>query len=108
MKEIIFTGNGKITENKSSLNLHSVDTVILYPGEVTKVYTGLEIKDIKKSFMILSKSSLAKNSIMMMNAPVLLEEGDSGQIYIYLINLGPNKYTIEKDTPIAKLIGLNN
>ena len=87
-----------------SANINS--SLIIKPGEKCLIPTGLAVS-IPKGYelQIRPRSGLAiKNSITVLNTPGTIDSDYRGEIKVILINLGNQKFIIEKGTRIAQMV----
>jgi dUTP pyrophosphatase len=90
----------------AGMDLHSVDNVTLEPGITAAVPTGL-ILEIPPGFegQVRPRSGLAlRHAISMPNAPGTIDPGYRGELRVLLINLGRERYLLQKGDRIAQLI----
>ena len=80
--------------------------VILQPGEITRIPTGLTIA-IPSGWeaQIRPRSGIAvKHGVTLPNAPATIDSDYRGEIQVPLINLGPIAFTVERGMRIAQMI----
>src|SRR5437868_14222489 len=77
-------------EEDAGMDLHSVETVTLAPGETKLVATGLAIElPAGYEAQIRPRSGLAlKHSITLPNSPATTDPGYRGEIKVIMLNLG--------------------
>src|SRR6202165_3000028 len=82
----------------AGMDLHSVETVTLLPGETRLVATGVAIElPPGHEAQIRPRSGLAlKHSITLPNSPATIDPGYRGELRVILLNLGAHDYKIEK------------
>ena len=78
----------------------------IQPGEVRIVGTGLACEIPNNFFgMVCSRSGLAaKNSVVVLNAPGIIDSDYRGEIKLILINHSDTSFTIENGMRLAQLI----
>ena len=90
----------------AGMDLHSVETVTLEPGETKLVPTGLAI-ELPPGYeaQIRPRSGLAlKYSITLPNSPATIDPGYRGEIRVILLNLGKASFQIAAGERIAQMI----
>ena len=90
----------------SGMDLYSVEDVAIGPGERKTVKTGLQIS-VPKGFeaQVRPKSGLAANfGITVLNTPGTIDSGYRGEVMVIMVNLGEEKYGVEKGKKIAQLV----
>lgn len=88
------------------MDLHSVESVLLHPGETRLVATGLAI-ELPPGYeaQIRPRSGLAlKHSITLPNSPATIDPGYRGEIRVILQNLGTEPFLISPGERIAQMI----
>ena len=88
------------------MDLHSVESVTLAPGDTKLVATGLSI-ELPPGFeaQIRPRSGLAlKHSITLPNSPATIDPGYRGQIRVILQNLGREAFEIHPGDRIAQMV----
>ena len=88
------------------MDLHSVESVTLAPGDTKLVGTGLAI-ELPPGFeaQIRPRSGLAlKHSITLPNSPATIDPGYRGEIRIILQNLGREAFEIHPGDRIAQMV----
>lgn len=90
----------------SGMDLTSVDTAFLMPGERVLVKTGLAVQlPIDFEGQVRSRSGLAvKYGITVLNAPGTIDNGYRGEIGVIMINHGNAPFQITKGMRIAQLV----
>ena len=81
-------------------------SIIIEPGKTSIIPTGISVS-IPKNFeiQIRPRSGLAaKNQITVLNTPGTIDADYRGEIKVILINLGNQKFLIEKGTRIAQMV----
>ena len=97
-----------MTDGAAGMDLHAAvaDDLVIDPGEVGLIPTGLEIA-IPAGFeaQIRPRSGLAvKHRIGVPNAPATIDSDYRGEIRVPLINLGPTPFTVSRGMRIAQLV----
>ena len=85
---------------------HIANNIIINPGEKSLVSTGFSIA-IPKGYevQIRPRSGLAaKKNITVLNTPGTIDADYRGEIKVILINLGGEKFIIEKGERIAQMV----
>ncbi len=93
-------------EEDAGMDLHSVESVTLAPGETKLVPTGLAI-ELPSGFeaQIRPRSGLArKHSITLPNSPATIDPGYRGEIRVILQNLGRDPFEIHPGDRIAQIV----
>jgi len=91
----------------AGLDLHSVEDVVLKPGERASIATGIAvaIPDGYAGFVVPRSGLAARHGIGVVNAPGLIDSGYRGEIRVLLINLDPNEpFELAKGERIAQLV----
>jgi len=88
------------------MDLHSVESVTLGPGETKLVPTGLAIElPAGYEAQIRPRSGLAlKYSITLPNSPATIDPGYRGEIRVILLNLGREPFQISPGERIAQMV----
>ena len=87
-------------------DLHSVDEVVIPPGERREVGTGLALA-IPEGYagFVQPRSGLAfKHGIMVVNSPGLIDAGYRGEVRISLYNSGSQPFAVAAGERIAQLV----
>ena len=90
----------------AGMDLHSVESVTLAPGETRLVATGLAI-ELPSGYeaQIRPRSGLAlKYSITLPNSPATIDPGYRGEIKVILLNLGREPFQIAPGERIAQMV----
>ena len=90
----------------AGMDLHSVESVTLGPGETKLVPTGLAIElPAGYEAQIRPRSGLAlKYSITLPNSPATIDPGYRGEIRVILLNLGREPFQISPGERIAQMV----
>ena len=82
------------------------ENVEIHPGEVQVIPTGIACEIPNNFFgMVCSRSGLAaKNSVVVLNAPGIIDSDYRGEIKLILINHSSKSFTIENGMRLAQLI----
>lgn len=93
-------------DEDAGMDLHSVESVTLGPGETKLVPTGLAI-ELPSGYeaQIRPRSGLAlKYSITLPNSPATIDPGYRGEIRVILLNLGREPFQISPGERIAQMV----
>ena len=93
-------------EEDAGMDLHSVEAVLLAPGETKLVSTGLAI-ELPPGYeaQLRPRSGLAlKYSITLPNSPATIDPGYRGEIRVILLNLGKEPFQILQGERIAQMV----
>jgi dUTP pyrophosphatase len=93
-------------DEDAGMDLHSVESVTLGPGETKLVPTGLAI-ELPSGYeaQIRPRSGLAlKHSITLPNSPATIDPGYRGEIRVILLNLGREAFQISPGERIAQMV----
>src|SRR4051794_28975082 len=93
-------------EEDAGMDLHSIESVTLDPGETKLVRTGLAI-ELPSGYeaQIRPRSGLAlKYSIMIPNSPATIDPGYRGEIRVILLNLGRERFQVAQGERIAQIV----
>jgi dUTP pyrophosphatase len=94
------------SEEAAGFDLHSIDDVIIKPGERKLIGTGLAF-EIEKGYeiQIRPRSGLAyKHGITVLNTPGTIDSDYRGEIKVLLINLSDEEFKIKKGERIAQAV----
>jgi dUTP pyrophosphatase len=93
-------------DEDAGMDLHSVESVTLGPGETKLVPTGLAIElPAGYEAQIRPRSGLAlKYSITLPNSPATIDPGYRGEIRVILQNLGREPFQISPGERIAQMV----
>jgi len=93
-------------DEDAGMDLHSVESVTLGPGETKLVPTGLAIElPAGYEAQIRPRSGLAlKYSITLPNSPATIDPGYRGEIRVILQNLGREPFQIAPGERIAQMV----
>jgi len=94
------------SEEAAGFDLHSIEDVVINPGERKLIGTGLAF-EIEKGYevQIRPRSGLAvKHGITVLNSPGTIDSDYRGEIKVLLINLGNEKFEIKKGDRIAQAV----
>jgi dUTP pyrophosphatase len=93
-------------EGDAGLDLFSIESVIINPGESKLIHTGIAIELPRGTeAQIRPKSGLAlKNQVTVLNSPGTIDSNYRGEIRIILINHGRKPFVVEKGMKIAQMI----
>lgn len=93
-------------EHDAGFDLHSAEDVMLKPGEVKAIGTGVAI-EMPQNYHAETRprSGLAaKHSITVLNTPGTIDSGYRGEIKVILINHGKEEFLISKGERIAQML----
>ena len=87
-------------------DLTATDAKTLAPGQRALIPTGLRINLPAGAVgYVCPRSGLAaKRGITVLNAPGVIDPGYTGEIFVNLINLGSESYTVQRGDRVAQLI----
>lgn len=89
----------------SGLDLYSIETFTLRPGERRLVGTGLAVELPGCEGQIRPRSGLAlKHGVTVLNSPGTIDEDYTGELKVLLINHGKSPYLVEEGSKIAQLV----
>ena len=90
----------------AGMDLYSIETVEILPGEAKLIQTGLQIELPKGTeAQIRPRSGLAlKHSLTVLNSPGTIDEGYRGEIGVIMINHGKETFIVEKSMRIAQMV----
>jgi len=90
----------------AGMDLFSVIDLIIDPGEVSLIPTGLILElPTNTEAQVRPRSGLAlNNGITVLNSPGTIDEGYRGEIGVILINHGKVAFRVEKHMKIAQLV----
>ena len=94
------------SKGDAGLDLFSVQDIVINPGEITLVDTGISIElPPNTEAQVRPRSGLAiKFGITVLNTPGTIDEGYRGNIGVILINHGKEKFNVECGMKIAQLV----
>lgn len=90
----------------AGMDLYSIETAEIPPGEARLIQTGLQIELPKGTeAQIRPRSGLAlKHSVTVLNSPGTIDEGYRGEIGVIIINHGKETFVVEKSMRIAQIV----
>lgn len=99
----------RATAQSAGYDLHAYleQDVVLQPGEIRKIPTGIAAAPSRKDVMlcIFSRSGLAsKFGISLANAVGVVDSDYRGELLVPLINLGKEDFTVQNGMRIAQLV----
>ena len=102
------TGHAPVKAHATDAGYDLVSTVThkLFSGQCALIPTGLRINLPAGAVgYVCPRSGLAaKHGIAVLNAPGVIDPGYTGEIFVNLINLGSDPYTVQRGDRIAQLI----
>ena len=93
-------------EGDAGMDLSSVDNIVIQPGEIALVPTGLKL-ELPSSYelQIRPRSGLALNKgITIPNSPGTIDSGYRGELKVILINHGKENFHINPGDKIAQAV----
>ena len=96
----------KATSGSSGFDIYSIEDVLINPGEMKSISTGMRIQlPQAHEAQIRSRSGLAfKHCISVVNQPGTIDQDFVGEVKIGLINHGKVFYAIKKGDRIAQMV----
>ncbi|WP_110953054.1 dUTP diphosphatase [Anaerosinus massiliensis] len=93
-------------QSDAGLDLFSIDDLLINPGEIKLINTGIQIELPKNTeAQIRPRSGLAlKYGITVLNTPGTIDEGYRGEIGVILINHGKEAFKVERGMKIAQMV----
>ncbi len=90
----------------AGLDLFACQCVEIGPGEHALVKTGISIElPVNTEAQVRPRSGLAlKHGISVLNTPGTIDEGYRGEVGVILVNLGREKFVVEKGAKIAQMV----
>lgn len=90
----------------AGMDVRSIETVTLRPGDRALVRTGLVFQLPPDSeAQVRPRSGLAlKHGVTVLNAPGTIDAGYRGEVGILLVNLGAEPFTVEKGMKVAQVV----
>jgi dUTP pyrophosphatase len=94
------------TKEAAGFDLHSIEDVIINPGERKLIGTGLAFEiEYGYEVQIRPRSGLAyKHGITVLNTPGTIDSDYRGEIKVLLINFGNESFEIKKGERIAQAV----
>ena len=94
------------TKEAAGFDLHSIEDVVINPGERKLIGTGLAFEiEYGYEVQIRPRSGLAyKHGIIVLNTPGTIDSDYRGEIKVLLINLGNEEFEIKKGERIAQAV----
>jgi dUTP pyrophosphatase len=100
------------TRLSAGLDLPSLESCTLYPGQRVLLDTGVYLKDVLPEGMpgtafgmVVPRSGLAaKHGVTVLNSPGIVDLDYPGKIHVNLINLGKDIVNIQAGDRIAQLV----
>jgi dUTP pyrophosphatase len=93
-------------DDDAGLDLRSVESLVLKPGERAMVRTGLAIElPAGHAGLVVPRSGLAaRHGISGVNAPGLIDAGYRGEVKVILLNTGADPFPVDVGDRIAQLV----
>lgn len=94
------------TEEAAGADVFAIDTVVIPPGELRLVNTGLGCA-IPKGYeiQVRSRSGMAlKHKVAVLNSPGTIDSDYTGQLGVILMNFGDTIYTVNEGDRVAQLV----
>ena len=93
------------SDEAAGMDLHAAHGIVLEPGEIQVIPTGLEI-ELERGYegQVRSRSGLSCKGIVVMNAPGTIDSDYRGEIKIILGNLSKEPYSVKIGARIAQLV----
>ncbi len=113
---VLLSDNAKLplraTKGSGCFDLYSTITCTIQPNETKLIPTGLQLEKnaLKTSqfLAIMSRSGLAlKYSVIVLNAPGIVDADYPGEIGVVLHNLGSQPFEVTSETRVAQATVLN-
>jgi dUTP pyrophosphatase len=104
-EEVILPAYEHGSEESAGMDIRSLQTVVIVPGNLEMISTGVSIEmppGIEAQLRI--RSSVAKRSVIIPNSPATIDPGYRGEIKVMLLNLGRGIYTVQAGDRIAQLV----
>lgn len=94
------------TKGSAGMDLHSVETVQLNPGQRALIDTGLKIAlEVGHEAQVRSRSGLAMNKgVVVLNSPGTIDDDYRGKVGVLLINHGDDAVLFGPGDRIAQLV----
>lgn len=95
----------RANEGDAGLDLFSCQSISLFPGETEMVNTGLTVA-IHYGYcgLILPRSSMGRQGIIIPNSPGLIDSGYRGEIKVLLLNVSNKIYKVDEGDKIAQMV----
>lgn len=93
-------------EGDAGLDLYSVESLKVNPGESALISTGIKMELPKNTeAQVRPRSGLAlKHGITVLNTPGTIDEGYRGEIKVIIINHGKEPFFVEEGMRIAQMV----
>jgi len=94
-----------VTEGAVGMDLHAAEEVILHPGEIKLVSTGIKV-EVPRGYelQIRPRSGFAVKGIGIPNSPGTIDNDYRGEVKVCLINFGKEPFKIKKGDRIAQAV----
>ena len=91
---------------ESGMDVRSIETVTLRPGDRALVRTGLVFQlPPDAEAQVRPRSGLAlRHGVTVLNAPGTIDAGYRGEVGVILVNLGAEPFTVEKGMKVAQVV----
>lgn len=92
------------TDGSAGFDLHSVDDVVLKPGQISLIKTGLHVAlPAGTELQIRPRSGLAlKHGITVLNSPGTVDSDYTGEVGVILINSSESTYHVKQGERVAQ------
>lgn len=93
-------------DTDSGFDLYSMKDVIVEPGEVATIHTGVKtriLSDKISGYYLYPRSSISKTPLMMANSVGIIDYDYRGEIMAKVRNLGNKNYVIKQGTSLFQL-----
>ena len=94
----------RATEGSACFDLRAAETVVLRPGQVTLVRTGLRMTAPVGTFLeVRPRSGLSTKGVLMVNAPGTIDRDYPGEVKVPMTFLFAGEYRIERGDRIGQI-----
>ncbi len=105
----------RATSHSAGYDLASIEEIILNPGEIKMIPTGLKVKlpddealfVFPRSSLGIKKNLMMSNNVGVIDADYYNNTNNEGHIMVPLLNFGKNQVTIEKNERVAQGVFMN-
>ncbi len=93
----------KKTKGAAGYDIYSIEDVVILPGFVVKIRTGIAL-EIPEGYKgeIYSRSGLASKGVVVANQPGKIDSDYRGEVFVILTNISYNSCKIKKGQRIAQ------